>query len=414
MNNWKLRFCSIWTGQMLSSLGSAVARFALIWWVTESTGSATVLASATTLSFLPGILLSPFAGVLADRHSRRLIMIVSDAFIALVSLWLAYLFWTETMQVWHVYVVIVARAVGNAFYGPASGASFTMLVPKEQYGRLAGLNLTRTGVLEVAGPALGALAIAWFPLHQVMLLDGVTAAFAIAPLLIFAIPQPEPDLSSEGKRSSYWHDFLEGFRYIIGWRALLLFVGLAAIVNFMLASTTFMVPMLVYQGFSGDATMLGWFESIFGVGMIGGGLLLSLWGGARRKILVVLGGFVCMGGILLIPAWTPTPLWPIAAGGFGLLGLVYAIAQGSMTAAMRGLVAPSKQGRFYALFGSLMTGSVPIGLMIAGVVADAVSMRFWYTLGGITLILAGSAGYIFPALRRIEEEAREAQEASSA
>ena len=405
MNNWKTRFCSIWTGQMLSSLGSAVARFALIWWVTEISGSATVLASATGLTYLPRILLAPLAGVFADRHSRRVIMIVSDAFIALASLWLAYLFWTDTMELWHVYVVMLARAVGSAFYRPTSRASFTLLIPKKQYGRLEGLNLTRSGILEVVGPALGALAIAWFPLHSVMLLDVATAALAIAPLLVFAIPQPAVRPTSEGKRSSFLGDFTDGLRYIIGWRGLLIFVGVAAVVNFMLASASGLVPMLVYKSFGGDAGMLAWFQSLFGAGLITGGVLLSIWGGGRKRMLVVFGGIAGLGAMLLIPTWTPISMWIVAAGSFGLLGAVFAVTQGSTSAALRGIVDPAQQGRFYSLFTSLMTASVPVGLMVAGAVADRFGMRFWYALAGITLVLAGSAGLLFPALRRVEDEA---------
>ncbi|MFC2099649.1 MFS transporter [Candidatus Bipolaricaulota bacterium] len=414
MQTWKLRFFSIWTGQTLSAFGTVVAQFALVWWVTKLTGSATVLATATVAALVPTILLSPLAGVFVDRHNRRLIMIVSDAFIALVSLWLAYLFWTGAMELWHVYVAAIARALGSAFYGPACGASITLLVPKEQYGRIGGMDQTRSGVLEVAGPLLGALAIAWFPLHHVMLLDVGTAAFAILPLLIFSIPQPKADPTATGGRASYWQDFVAGFRYVVGWRALMLFVGLVAIVNIMLFSSTTLTPLLVYNGFGGEAGMLAWFQSGFGFGMIAGGLALGLWGGPRRKILAVLGSIVGMGGILLIPAWTPTSVWWVAVGGYALLGIVFAIGQGNMSAAFRGLVDPAKQGRFYSLLRSLLHGLNPLGIMIAGVVADAVSIRFWFAVAGVVLVVAGIVGIAFPPLRRIEQEAREAQEAQQA
>lgn len=413
MQAWKLRFFSIWTGQTLSAFGTVVAQFALVWWVTQLTGSATVLATATVAALIPRILLSPFAGVFVDRHSRRLIMIVSDAFIALVSLWLAYLFWTGTMELWHVYAAAIARALGSAFYGPACGASITLLVPKEQYGRIGGMDQTRSGALEVVGPVLGALAIGWFPLHYVMLLDVGTAALAIAPLLVFSIPQPtrDPTTTSGG---SFLQDFVAGFRYVVRWRALMLFVGLVAIVNIMLFSSTSLTPLLVYKGFGGEATMLGWFQSAMGFGMIAGGLALGLWGGPRRKILAVLGSVVGLGVILLIPAWTPAPLWPIAVGSFGLFGVMAAMAQGNMSASFRGLVDPAKQGRFYSLLGSLFTGLNPLGVMIAGLVADAVSIRFWFGAAGVVVILAAVAGLAFPALRRIEQEALDAQEKQQA
>ena len=411
MQTWKLRFFSIWTGQTLSAFGTVVAQFALVWWITKLTGSATVLASVTAAALVPSLLISPFAGVFVDRHNRRLIMIVSDAFIALVSLWLAYLFWTGAMQLWHVYTAAIARALGSAFYGPACGASITLLVPKEQYGRIGGMDQTRSGVLEVIGPLLGALAIAWFPLHHVMLLDVGTAAFAIIPLLIFSIPQPRPEPSATGGRSSYWQDLVAGFLYVVRWRSLMLFVGLVAIVNIMLFSSTSLTPLLVYKAYGGEAQMLGWFQSGFGFGLIGGGLALSLWGGPRRRILAVLACIIGLGGILLIPARTPASLWWVAVGGYALLGLTFAIGQGNMSAAFRGLVAPSKQGRFYSLLSPLFQGLNPLGIMVAGTVSDAMGIRFWFAVAGIALVLAGVAGFAFSPLRRIEQEAQEAQEA---
>ena len=411
METWKLRFFSIWTGQTLSAFGTVVAQFALVWWITKLTGSATVLASVTAAALVPALLVSPFAGVFVDRHNRRLIMIVSDAFIALVSLWLAYLFWTGAMQLWHVYAAAIARALGSAFYGPACGASITLLVPKEQYGRIGGMDQTRSGVLEVIGPLLGALAIAWFPLHHVMLLDVGTAAFAIIPLLIFSIPQPKPESSTTGVRPSYWQDFAAGFLYVVRWRSLMLFVGLVAVVNIMLFSSTSLTPLLIYKAYGGEAGMLAWFQSGFGFGIIGGGLALSVWGGPRRRILAVLGCIIGLGGILLIPAWTPASLWWIAIGGYALLGLTFAIGQGNMSAAFRGLVAPSKQGRFYSLLRPLFQGLNPLGVMVAGVVSDAVGIRFWFAAAGVVLLLAGTAGVAFSPLRRIEQEAQKVQAA---
>ncbi|MBU1050851.1 MFS transporter [Candidatus Bipolaricaulota bacterium] len=412
MEKWKLRFFSIWAGQTASSFGTDVAQFALVWWITKLTGSAMVLATATAAALVPTILLSPFAGVYVDRHSRRLIMIVSDAFIALVSLWLAYLFWTDTMQIGHVYVVVIARALGSAFYRPASGASVTLLVPKEHYGRISGMDQTRSGVLTVAGPLLGALAIAWFPLHHVMLFDFGTAAFAIAPLLFFTIPQPAVEPSAA--RASFWQDFVSGLQYVVQWRALMLLVSLVAVANVMLFSSMSLMPLLVFKGFGGEARMLGWFQSASGFGMIAGGLALGIWGGPRRKIPAFLACVTGVGAALLFPAWAPTSLWPIAVGSLGLLGVMFSIAQGNFTAATRGLVDPVKQGRFYALLGSLLQSLEPPGILVAGAVADVAGIRAWFAICGVVLVLTGGIGFLSSPLRRIEQEAGEVQVANRA
>jgi DHA3 family macrolide efflux protein-like MFS transporter len=95
MGNWKARFFPIWVGQQFSLFGSAIAQFALVWWLTQKTGSATVLATASLVAILPQILLGPFAGALVDRWNRKRVMIIADSFIALVSFILALLFGRE-------------------------------------------------------------------------------------------------------------------------------------------------------------------------------------------------------------------------------------------------------------------------------------------------------------------------------
>ena len=101
-SRWQIPFFTIWTGQLFSLIGSHLVQFALVWWLTQTTGSATVLATATLVAILPGVVLGPFAGALVDRWNRRKVMIVADGFVALVSAWLAYLFWTGSMSVRHV------------------------------------------------------------------------------------------------------------------------------------------------------------------------------------------------------------------------------------------------------------------------------------------------------------------------
>lgn len=171
--NWKGRFFAIWGGQKLSWIGSSLSTFALIWWLTERTGSATVLAMGTLLSMLPTILFGPFIGALVDRWNRRWVMLVADSAIALVSLWLAYLFWSDALQIWHAYVVMFARGVGSAFHDPAIHAATAIFVPREHLPRVQGLNSALMGAVSVVSPPLGALLIGWLPLHAIMGLVGV-------------------------------------------------------------------------------------------------------------------------------------------------------------------------------------------------------------------------------------------------
>jgi len=181
-NGWAVPFFTIWTGQALSLVGSQAGVFALVWWLTQRTGSGTVLATSTMVAMLPGVLLGPFIGALVDRWNRRWIMIVADSVIALFSAWLAILFWADALQIWHVYVIGFVRALGGTFHHPAMQASTSLMVPDEQLARVAGMNQTLYGVMTIVTPPLGAFLMSILPLHWIMAIDVITAAFAIAPL----------------------------------------------------------------------------------------------------------------------------------------------------------------------------------------------------------------------------------------
>ena len=333
-------------------------------------------------------------------------MILSDSFIALVSLWLAYLFWTGSMEVWHVYVVMLARSFGGAFHHTAMSASMTLIVPREHYARVEGLNQIIDGGLGVVGPPLGALLLMLLPLHGIMMLDFATAAFAVLPLFLFAIPQPEP-MDDAAEKPHFWSDFRAGFRYIAAWRGLIALCGLLVVLNFALSPAFSLTPILVLKGFGGDEVLLGWFNSALGLGTVLGGLVLSAWGGFRRKIIATLGAVIAMGGSLFLIACAPSHLYYVGIAGFFLSGAMMAIGNGCLRATFRGAVHPSMQGRVGSLMGSLATAMSPIGLLIAGPVADAIGVRSWFGIAGAILLIGGIVGLAMRPLRHIEDEAEE-------
>jgi DHA3 family macrolide efflux protein-like MFS transporter len=403
---WAARFFSIWVGQQLSLVGSSAASFALIWWLTEKTGSATVLASASLVAMLPALVLGPFAGALIDRWNRQRIIVISDAFIAFVALWLAYLFWSGTMQVWHVYVVLIARSLGGMFHAPAMAASTTLMVPDSQRVRIAGLNMTMRGVRGIVGPPMGALLMVVLPLHAVMLVDVGTAAFAIAPLLFLTIPQLATTPRKAVGVRAVIADTIEGLRFIFRWR------GLAALIAILLAMKVFvtsaftLTPLLVLEHFGRGAPDLGLLQALAGVGIIAGGLLLTAWGGFRRRIDTVLSGLVGVGLGTVMMGVAPVGCFWLALAGRLLIGLMMPIANGPFTAILQAVIPPEMQGRFFATFGSLSNFSMPIGLAIAGPVSDRLGVPFWFVLSGVVCIATAASGWLSPVLRNIESEAQ--------
>lgn len=405
MNRWKTRFFTIWTGQSLSLVGSAAAQFALVWWVAQKTGSATVLATATLVALIPGVLLSPFAGVIVDRISRKWVILIADGFIALVSLWLAYLFWSGSMQIGHVYVVMFLRSLGGAFHRPAMSAATTLMVPKDQFARVDGLNQAMGGVLNVASPPLGAFLIALLPLSSVMLIDVATAAFAILGVIPFRVPNPERKARRENVVAEFVADFREGFRFILGWRNLAIFVGMLVGMNFLVMPTGSLLPLLVTKHFGGDQFLLGWFQSGSGFGFIVGGLVLTLWGVKRNRMVVTALGFIGQGVATLLLGTAPPHLWWLGISGLWLSGITMSIAVGCMRATYRVAVPPALQGRVFSLTTSLCGAANPVAVAIAGPLSDAIGIQFWYVFAGAGTLLAGIVGLVGPTMRRFEAEA---------
>ena len=403
---WAAKFFTIWGGQAFSLIGSALVQFALVWWLTAKTGSATVLATATLVALLPQIVLGPFAGALVDRWDRRIIMIVADSSIAAATGVLIFLFATGRVQVWHIFSIMFLRSLGGAFHSPAMTSSTSLIVPDKHLARIAGMNQTLQGIISIFAPPLGALLISLLPTEQVLAVDIGTAAIAVIPLFFIPIPQPPRQAahaSGATQRTSYWHDLRAGFLYVVKWPGLLGVILLAMLLNFLLSPASSLLPLLVKQEFHGGAQQLAWVESIFGIGVILGGLALSVWGGFKRRIMTSFCGIVGIGAGIIISGLAPAELfWLLLAANF-VIGLTQVFANGPIMAIFQSAIAPDMQGRVFSLINAGATAMMPISLLIAGPVSDWLGVRVWYVFGGAVCILTTVAALFIPAIVNIEQ-----------
>jgi MFS transporter, DHA3 family, macrolide efflux protein len=401
--NWARRFFTIWTGQALSLFGSALVQFALIWWLTQKSGSATVLAIAVLVGMLPQILIGPFAGALVDRWNRRLIMIVADGMIAVFSLVLAYLFATGTVQIWHIYAVMAIRSLGGAFHFPAMSASTPLMVPNEQLTRINGLNQALQGVNSLAAPPIGALLLSLLPTQGILLIDVGTALLAILPLLFLPVPQP-PRLSdlSQNAKPSLLQDVRAALTYIQSIPGFMAIIFMALFLNFLLVPTESLLPLLITKHFSKGAIELGLMQSAMGIGIIAGGILLSIWGGFKKKIVTSVTGIIGLGlGVMLI-GLAPASLFIIAILGNVVLGLMIPIANGPIGALLQSIVRPDMQGRVMSLLNSGATAIAPLGLLVAGPFSDWLGIRVWFGAGGILCVLIAVSAFFRPVIMNVE------------
>jgi len=407
--NWAPRFFTIWTGQAFSLFGSALVQFALVWWLTQQTGSATTLTTAFLVAMLPQIVLGPFAGALVDRWNRRVILILADATIAAFSLLLAWLFATDQVQIWHIYAIMAIRSLGGAFHTPAMSASTPLMVPEEHLTRVNGLNQTLQGINSLAAPPIGALLLGFFQTQNILLIDVGTAALAILPLFFIQIPQPEHiDEPSQPEKPSLLNDISVALRYIRSWPGLVAILAMTLFLNFLLVPTGALMPLLITEHFHKGAIELGLMESAQGIGLIAGGIILSIWGGFKRKISTSMMGVIGLGTGVMLAGLAPSNMFYLAIAGSALLGFMMPITNGPIGAILQAVIRRDMQGRVMSLVNSAATAISPIGLLLAGPLSDWLGIRVWFWAGGLICLLIGLGAFFIPAIMNVENNKTEA------
>ncbi len=391
---WLRNYLPMGIGQIVSLVGSALVQFALVWYVTKQTGSAAVLATATTAALLPNILLGPFVGALVDRWNRKLVMIIADLVVALATVVLAMLFATGAIQIWHIVAILLTRSAAGVFQGPARIAATTLMVPKEHLSRLGGINQAVDGMITVFSPALGALLLELLPMQGVLAVDIITAAIAIA-LLIFFVRVPQPKNSPKADKvtpRSLMADVREGIRYIVTWPGLFLMIVMASLLNMFLAPGANLLPLHVTTFFGKGAQELAWLQAAMGIGGIVGGLLLGIWGGFRRRVWTVLMGILGIGAGMLIFGLIPANRYIISLIFMGMVGFMASISNGSFGPLLQTKVPPEVQGRVFMLLSSLTMAMMPIGLFLSAPIADHFGTQVSYIVGGSACLIIGLLG----------------------
>jgi len=393
---WQPRFYTVFGGQALSLIGSALTQFVLIWWITQQTGSASALSVAGIMALLPQALLGPLGGTLADRYSRRAIMILTDAVSAACMLVLIVLFATGRVQLWHIYTMMFVRSSMQAFQSPAAQASTAMLVPGSWLPRAAGLNQSLQGIMTVAAAPLGALALSVLPLQGALLIDVFTALLGIVPLFFWRVPQGRLEV-----QQSVWQDFREGLSLVTGSPALTRLYLLIAAVVLVIMPTFTLTPLLVKVHFGLGVNSVALMEGLSGVGMIAGGLLAAVirW---RSRIAAVLIAFAVSCGTVALTALAPPHLFWLAVVWWVVSGVTFSLGSAPQTALLQSIVPNHLQGRALSLLGTLTGLAGPVGLALAAPLGERIGTQGIFAWGGLLAAAVCLLGFASPALMRIE------------
>ena len=382
-------FLLLWGSQTVSQLGTAMTDYAIIIWVYSQKGTASSVTLLTVCSFLPTIFLRFLAGSMVDRWNKKRIMLIADLLAACGTLAVFVLHSAKVLEIWHLYVINFLLSLMNAFQEPASFVAVSMLVPKEHYARAGGLQGFGGAAISILAPALGALLLAYGGLEMVLIVD--LATFAIAFLvLLFLIRIPEVE-KTETEEEPFSQTCLAGIRYLREHTAILRITLFLAVINFLakLGNDGMLSPFILGRT-GNNQPVLGAVESFTALGVLAGSLIVTLMKPAKKRIplIFITTGLIFFGNI--IQSMTSRPwLWCAAAFGSYLFAAVMNV---NMDTRMREKVPLEMQGRVFSAKSTLQNFTIPIALLLGGLLADTVFEPFMLTDSPTQQILSGLFG----------------------
>jgi DHA3 family macrolide efflux protein-like MFS transporter len=418
-------FVIVWIGQVVSLVGTAMSGFGLTIWVYELTGSATALSLMGFFFVTPMLIISPLAGALVDRSNRKFMMMISDLASGIVTIVILILYLSSTLQIWQLYITNAIMGLFQAFQWPAFSAAITTMLPKEQYGRANGLMALAESGSGILAPILAGALLAFIGLGGILAIDIATFVIAILALLMVVVPQPKTTQVGEESKGSLWKESIFGFYYILERPSLLGLQVIFLVGNFLSSIAFILVAPMVLSRTDNNELALGTVNSIAAVGGVVGGVVMSAWGGTKRKVHGVLSGWSLSGlFVSLFGLGKSVPVWAATEFASGALSPWI---NSSNQAIWQAKVAPDVQGRVFSIRRLIAWVSMPAAMLVAGPLADYVmepAMQPGGTLtpvfeplvgvgpgAGIALIifftglgtvLVGLSGYLVRAIRDAE------------
>ena len=421
-------FTLVWAGQIVSVLASNMTGFALTIWMFQQTRSATAMGIMSVCFLAPFLLISPFAGAMVDRYNRKLMMMVSDLVAVTATAAILILQATGHLQYWHLYVTVAIQGLGASFQWPAYLAAISLMVPKEQYGRANGMMSLVDSGPGVFSPILAGALLPFLGLTGILVIDVVTFFLAIGTLLVVTVPQPEATSEGEAGKGNLWHEAIYGFKYIFARRPLLALLSTILLLNLVqgISGGALFAPMILSR--TGDNSIaLGSVESAWAVGGVVGGLLMSAWGGPKRRIRGMLFGWMVftLFGQILFGLGRSVAVWiPVAA----IAAMSFPVSQGCSNAIWQAKVAPDVQGRVFSARRFIAWFVDPIAPIMAGTLADYVTepamqsqtwlsntfgwlvgtgpgsgMSLQFIVSGVLWIVIIAAASFIPVVRNVED-----------
>jgi DHA3 family macrolide efflux protein-like MFS transporter len=396
MPGWKKKVAVFLVGQTITTLGSLLVQYALLWHLTLTTKSGVVLALAAVFGFLPQAVVSIFAGVWADRVNRKVMIILSDSTIALATLGLALFMLSGVDDLWLIFLVMAVRSVGAGIQMPAISALIPQIVPTDKLMRVNGINSSVQSSLLIIGPVAAAGIYSTMSLAAILFVDVVTAVIGLSLLATIAVPTLSRAASDE--KPTYFTDLREGLKYIFSNDLVRWVMVIYSIVFLLVVAPSNLSPLMLVRTFGDDVWLLTILELSFGIGMVAGGALMAIFGAKVDRLGMMVGTSILFGVLAVVMGFTTNLILFYTL--FFLIGLaVPAFSTSSMTL-LQETVEPERQGRVFGFVGIVMAVAMPIGMAVLGPLADIVSVEILLIATGAITVLIAVVAVLLPAGKR--------------
>lgn len=369
--------------QNVSLFGSAVVGYAIIWYITLETSSGVWLMLTTICSMLPQVFVSLWGGVWADRYDRKLLIMISDAFIAVSTLGLAIAFWLGFTRIELLLVVSVVRSVGAGIQMPAVNAIYPQLVPPENLTRVQGINQSLSSILMLLAPAVGGVVLGTMDLAWAFMIDVVTASAAILILRLIVVNRVE----RSDEPTSLLDELKKGVRYAFGNPLLKGIIICYGFSFFLITPAAVLTPLMIERSFGGEVWRLTANEIVWTVGSFVGGIAVSLYGNIKNKILTIALCLVAFGiSFTLLGLAGSFVLYLLVMGISGFFMPIIATAE---TVFIQEITAPQMMGRVFSIIQIITSAAMPLAILLFGPLADVVPVETLLIISGILLALVG-------------------------
>lgn len=384
MNNWKRNIVLFLSSQTISLFGSSLVQYAIMWHITLTTQSGIMMTLFILCGFIPTFILSPFAGVWADRFNRKWLIVLSDGMIATATLILAVVYLLGYEAIWLLFAMAAIRALGTGVQTPAVGAILPQIVPQDKLTKVNGINGTLQAVIMFISPMVSAALLTKASIVSIFFIDVITAAIAILTLLLF-FNIPAHEKASEKQATGYFSDLKEGLLYIKNHRFLKIFFLFFAVLFVLMAPAAFLTPLQVTRSFGDDVWRLTAIEIAFSIGMMAGGGLIASWGGFANKIRTIMLAGLVMGGCTLALGVVPV-FWSYLVF-MAIFGIAMPMFNTPSMVLLQEKVDENFMGRVFGVLGMISTSMMPVGMLIFGPLADIVRIEWLLAGTGFLLML---------------------------